>query len=116
MVAPAEAMEKVGIERDARRVLLPAATHILLGQALEAASDIPEDYVDGDQFPSFSTIEELNFCPAITSTYAIFFAAKNVLNDSAILDEILTPEQTKILYETVDVAAISPDHHFKNNF
>ncbi len=102
-------------ERNARRVLLPAAVNILVSNALENAPG-STDLVDKFHFPDKTPLENLNFCPALTSTWAIFMKAQSALSDAAMLGDIITPKQKDTLIANIDWQAIAPDHHFKANF
>jgi hypothetical protein len=110
----AETLSLAQVELDTRRVIMPAMVNLFLAEAFERIEKTPTDW-DRISFPIIGELDELNFCPAITSTYALFRAATAKLKDGAELKSLITPEQQKHLQE-LDWAAVSPDHHFKTNF
>jgi len=113
-----EAIRPTQVEKDARSVLLPAIIPIFLDEALRNTDIDPQEHSESLNFgEGFEAgIENLNFCPALTSTYAIYGKAKSALSNSALLEGIITEEQREIFEKHIEWSAVSPDHHFKNNF
>ena len=114
-MSPSEREYSLQDQRNARAILLPTVTTLFLAEALGEAPSVPKT---GERlcFPYNSTLDQLNFCPAISSTYSIFQAAKSALSEATKLEKILTSKQKKTLEKTIDWTAVDPDHHFKNNF
>ncbi len=103
-------------ERNARRSLLPAVITIYINEAVKRARRTPA-VNEVFQFPLRNAkIEGINFCPAVTSTFAIFTKAAHVLGDGWQMSEILTDDQRNILDGAIEFGADVPDNHFKNNF
>jgi|GEM_PF-4299750 len=101
-------------ERDARHIILPALIPLLIDKAVrEGEGKFPKN--ESLYFGNLVELEDVNACPAITSTLAIFHQATALLNESALLGEILTDEQRETLIH-MDLQAVSPDHHFKASF